>query len=251
MILCFSGTGNSLYVARQLNVVIKDEIISINEYLKEDKEKIFNSNKPFIIVAPTHAWRMPRIIESFIKESNFNGNKKIYFILTCGADVGNAIGYAKKSIDKKGMTFMGLASIIMPDNYVALYDSDDRKHSKEIIRKAIPGILDIAQKIKNEKELPNKPISLLDKIKSSVTNPIFYSTIVSAKGFHTNNACISCSKCVTLCPLNNIQMNDTKPQWGKNCIHCMACIGGCPKGAIEYKNRTVGKVRYYNTEYPN
>lgn len=76
MILCFSGTGNSLYVARQLNVVIKDEIISINEYLKEDKEKIFNSNKPFIIVAPTHAWRMPRIIESFIKESNFNGNKK-------------------------------------------------------------------------------------------------------------------------------------------------------------------------------
>ena len=36
-----------------------------------------------------------------------------------------------------------------------------------------------------------------------------------------------------------------KPQWGDNCTRCTACINGCPQGAIEYKNKTQGKERYY------
>ncbi|MDU1855461.1 MAG: flavodoxin, partial [Clostridium baratii] len=30
-----------------------------------------------------------------------------------------------------------------------------------------------------------------------------------------------------------------------NCTHCMACICGCPVQAIEYKNKTKGRNRYY------
>ena len=32
---------------------------------------------------------------------------------------------------------------------------------------------------------------------------------------------------------------------GINCARCTACINGCPRGAIEYKNKTQGKERYY------
>ncbi|AVQ95642.1 4Fe-4S dicluster domain-containing protein [Ethanoligenens harbinense] len=43
-------------------------------------------------------------------------------------------------------------------------------------------------------------------------------------------------------------LENRRPRWGKNCTHCMACIGACPVGAIEYKNHSKGKRRYYNTE---
>jgi epoxyqueuosine reductase QueG len=40
-------------------------------------------------------------------------------------------------------------------------------------------------------------------------------------------------------------MKEDKPSWQNNCTHCMACISGCPTLAIEYKNKTQGKPRYY------
>ncbi|MBS5951111.1 MAG: EFR1 family ferrodoxin, partial [Clostridium sp.] len=54
-----------------------------------------------------------------------------------------------------------------------------------------------------------------------------------------------CGKCVKLCPLNNIELVKGKPKWGEKCTHCMACISRCPKEAIEYKNKTKGRNRYY------
>mgnify|MGYP002951794102 FL=1 len=57
--------------------------------------------------------------------------------------------------------------------------------------------------------------------------------------------CIGCGLCQDVCPLNNIRLVDGKPDWGNSCTHCMACICRCPKEAIEYKNKSVGKRRYY------
>ena len=65
------------------------------------------------------------------------------------------------------------------------------------------------------------------------------------EGFRTTEQCISCQKCVRLCPMNVIKMQDGKPVWkDKRCAHCMSCIQNCPKDAIEYKDTTVGKKRY-------
>ena len=57
--------------------------------------------------------------------------------------------------------------------------------------------------------------------------------------------CNGCGLCATLCPLNNIEIVDGKPEWGKNCTHCMACINHCPKKAIEYGEKSKGKPRYH------
>ena len=84
-----------------------------------------------------------------------------------------------------------------------------------------------------------------DKFKSSIVNSLFYTAFVSAKGFYSTEECISCGKCVKLCPLNNIELVDGKPKWGEKCTHCMACICRCPKEAIEYKTKTKGRNRYY------
>ena len=73
---------------------------------------------------------------------------------------------------------------------------------------------------------------------------LFYPLFVHAKKFYVTNTCISCGKCLDVCPTNNIRMENKKPVWAENCTHCMACINRCPKEAIEYGNSSKGKVRY-------
>ena len=75
--------------------------------------------------------------------------------------------------------------------------------------------------------------------------PGVLSFFVKAEAFRATDACIGCGRCVELCPLNNIQLENSKPVWGKNCTHCMACICYCPKEAIEYGKKSKGKPRYH------
>ena len=69
----------------------------------------------------------------------------------------------------------------------------------------------------------------------------------NAKGVYIINKkkCVGCGKCAQLCPLNNVHLENSRPQWGDHCTHCMACISICPVQAIEYGKGTEGKNRYY------
>ena len=134
----------------------------------------------------------------------------------------------------------------MPENYVALFSIPDKETSKQIIKEADKQIAKIISDIHDGNEFETiTPSGLGGTIKSGITNIAFYKLFVHAKGFHYTDKCISCGKCVTLCPLNNINLKNQKPVWGNNCTHCMACICGCPTQAIEYKNSTQNKGRYY------
>lgn len=249
MILYFSGTGNSRYAAQIIQSVTGDEILSMNELMKTGSKDTLKSEKPFVFVCPAYAWKIPRVVEKLIRDAQLEGSKKAYFVLTCGEGTGNAVHYAKKLCNEKGLEFLGLASVVMPENYIALYDAPDKSIAEREVQSAIPGIYDVAKKIKDNQALEENKSKINGIFMSGVVNPFFYLLIVNAKGFHSTNDCISCGKCVALCPLNNVKLEDGKPQWGNNCTHCMACICGCPKEAIEYKNKTQGKPRYYLDNY--
>lgn len=248
MICYFSGTGNSRYTAELIGAAIGDQVVSMNALMKSGSKEALQSDTPFVFVCPTYAWRIPRVVSEFIAKTRLEGNKKAYFILTCGTETGNAVYYAEKTCAQKELEFMGLTSVVMPENYIARYEVPDKVQAAAIVQKALPHILCIAESLKSGRPLPHEESALGEKLKSSVVNPIFYTAIVSAKNFYSTDACIACGKCAELCPLNNIRLADRKPVWGQNCTHCMACICGCPREAIEYGNKSKGKPRYYNIE---
>lgn len=247
MILYFTGTGNSRYVARKISEEINDEVVSINQLIKqESKDELISINKPFIFVCPTYAWRLPKVVTEFIRKTKFSGSNKVYFIMTCGEDTAKAINYIQKLCDDKGWELKGMAEIKMPENYIALFPIPDKETSKKIIQESDKLIYKISSDIRNENNFNIiAPSGLNGTIKSGITNIAFYKFIVHAKGFYSTNQCIGCGKCVNLCPLNNISLKNEKPTWKNKCTHCMACICGCPTKAIEYKNKTQNKERYY------
>ena len=72
MILYFSGTGNSRYVARKIAQELNDDLVSLNQLIKEEKtDALLSTNKPFIFVCPTYTWRVPIVVTDFIKKQSF------------------------------------------------------------------------------------------------------------------------------------------------------------------------------------
>ena len=67
----------------------------------------------YIIVCPTYAWRIPRVVEQFIRTNHFVSGTKIYFIMTCGGDIGNAAKYINRLCNEKNMILMGIGEIVM------------------------------------------------------------------------------------------------------------------------------------------
>lgn len=244
MILYFSGTGNSEYVAKRISEITNDEYYNLFSKLKNNDYSEIKSDKPFVIVSPTYGWQIPHILRDWLKNTKLSGNHDIYFVMTCGGEIGNATKYLRKLADEIDMNYKGCAEIVMPENYIALFDAPGKAEALRIIEKAELSIQATADSIKNNKLLPEKKIGVIDRLKSGIVNDVYYPAIIHSKKFYATDDCIACGKCEKACVLNNIKIVNGKPQWEDNCTHCMACICRCPKDAIEYGNASKNKPRY-------
>ena len=245
MILYFSGTGNSAYAAKFLGEKINDTVVDMGTMLK-DKMSYLCSEKPWVIVAPIYAWQMPRVVREWLAKTTLAGNKNVYFVFTCGGDMGAAGKYAKDLCDKKGMVYCGSAEIKMPENYIIMFKAPEKEKIDLSVKLAEGKLTKIAEEIVKGNAITEKKTGFADGLKSGIVNDGFYKRFVNAKKFYAKESCIGCGLCAKKCPLGNIKMAYGRPVWEseRNCTQCMACICYCPVEAIEYGKGTEGKARY-------
>lgn len=62
MIFCFSGTGNSRYIADRLAEDLKDSVLDLNIKIKLHDVDPVQTGRNVILVIPTYAWRIPRVV---------------------------------------------------------------------------------------------------------------------------------------------------------------------------------------------
>ena len=244
MILYFSATGNSEYVAKRIGKTIDDEALNLFNKIQNNDFSQIHSERSWVVVVRTYAWRIPRIVQAWLTKIQLTGNDDVYFVMTCGGSIGNAGKYLEKFCTEKKMNYRGCMGITMPENYIALFSTPTKEKARKIIEQAESVIDRTAQYIKNDDNFPQSEISFGDKMNSGIVNDLFYPMFVHAKKFYATDACISCGKCVKVCPLNNVRLENGKPVWEKDCTHCMACISKCPTEAIEYGKHSKGLPRY-------
>ena len=245
MILYFSGTGNSKYVAQRIADALDEPLCSLNNRIKLGDTAPVETGGRLIIVTPTYAWRIPRIVREWLRNTTLTGAKQAWFVMTCGGEIGNADKYNHALCQEKGLTCMGTAQIIMPENYIAMFGAPQASEARQIVSKAEPDIDRAIAAIAAGEQFPPTRNNLYDRFMSGPVNPIFYSFFVKAKAFTASDACVSCGQCVERCPVNNITLQNGRPVWGGGCTHCMACICYCPTEAIEYGKKSLGKPRYH------
>jgi len=244
MIVYFSGTGNSRFAAEFLAKQLNDGLLNAGQRMKVGGKDNLHSDHPWVFVAPIYAWRMANVLSEYIRSTQLTGSRDAYFVLTCGGEIGNAGQYAAQLCGEIGLNYKGVLEVVMPENYIAMFNAPGEEESRAIVAKAKPVLEKAGELIRQGKNLPVPKAGLLDKLKSGPINEGFYKFYVKADAFFATDACTGCGVCVEACPLNNIHLNNGKPVWGKRCTHCMACICGCPIEAIEYGKRSRGKPRY-------
>lgn len=230
MILYFSGTGNSRYVAEALGHHLDDTVCSLAPYLLEDAAPIFQSEQPFVIVAPIYAWRFPRKIEELLRTATFEGSDRIYFVGTMGSNSGSCDSFCESIAAEKDMEFRGFQGVRMPNNYIPGGHIPDVTEASRIVQAAMPVVQDIAVTIRNDDMLHKDDFTLFSDLMSKVVNAGF--TRFPQK-LAATDACISCGVCVDFCPMGNITLEDgDKPHFGKNCMQCFGCVHRCTTAAI-------------------
>ena len=244
MVFYFSGTGNSRFVARNIARALGQEAFDITAYTKTMKRPDFTETGVYVFVCPSYMSAPARAITDFVEWAGFPSGIKAYFIVTCAASMGITPRVASELCEKKNMKYMGAAQIEMPQNYIALFTTKKVEENIDIIEKAEIEIDRIAELIKKGEVLETKKIGSVEYSVTKWVRDVYYKDFMKTKKFKATDKCISCQKCVKVCPLSNITMKDKRPSWGTKCTHCMACINQCPVDAIEYGKGTAGKPRY-------
>ncbi len=243
MILFFSGTGNSKFVAETIAADTGDELVSLNEVLKKSVKPAFHSEKPFVLVAPIYAWRLPCPIEALLREAEFTGSDKLYIVATMGSETGRSSQYCEKLVKQKGLRFMGFSGVPMPSNYVVASMPEETEVNR-MIAAAKPVIHALAQKIAAGEAIEKTDKTSAAWLKSGLINAMFNRFAVSGGHYVVSDRCVGCGKCAEFCPTNNITMQNKKPVFGKACMSCFGCINRCPNDAIDIKGKSEGRRRY-------
>ncbi len=249
MIVYFSGTGNSRWCAELLADKLSDQYVDAFELIKESIAVKLTSSRPWVFVAPTYAWQLPRIFADFIRRGSFSGSRDAYFVMTCGSDIGSAQTGNQALCLEKSLRCRGTLQVVMPENYIAMFPVPDAAEARIIIDAARPVLERGVACIQEGMDFPALKIGAADKLKSGVVNSAFYKLFIRAKPFTVSEACTDCGNCSKSCVLNNIRLIDGKPIWGGSCTHCMACISICPTSAIEYGKASRGRPRYRCPKY--
>ena len=121
MVLYYSGTGNSKYIAKCIAFALETDCLNLNERIKAEDTSSVQTEENVILVTPTYAWRIPHIVSGWLGKAELVGAKRIWFVMDCGSEIGNAAKYNRELAARKALTYMGTAQIVMPENYIALF----------------------------------------------------------------------------------------------------------------------------------
>ena len=140
MIVYYTGTGNSRYVAQRFAAALGDDLITANEYIKNGTPAGLHSDRPWVFVSPTYGWQIPHIFADFLRRSRFTGSRKAYFVMTCGSEIGNAGSRIAALCADIGLDYQGVLQVVMPENYVAMFYVPGAEEAAQIIAAAQPSI---------------------------------------------------------------------------------------------------------------
>ncbi|WKY46169.1 EFR1 family ferrodoxin [Eubacteriaceae bacterium ES2] len=224
MLFYFTGTGNSLYVAKQIN----ETPISIPQIIKQGK-LLFKDDR-IGIVTPVYGHEVPPMVKEFIQRATFD-TEYFYLVLTYGFRHGGAAELAKNLCNECGIKPSYINTILMVDNWLPAFDMSEEILLDKNIDRQIHEIVEdikstrqmISQVTESDREVHQQ---FLAGISQMPTDAWQHLLVVGDK-------CNGCGICTMVCPSSSMKMvNEKAVPISGNCQTCLACAHACPQKAI-------------------
>lgn len=241
MVFYFTGTGNSLYVAKQLD----DDVVSIPQVI-HNKNQEYHADK-MGIVAPIYGHELPPMVKEFLKNADFHTDY-FYMILTYGNRHGGAAELAKQFCDECGISIHYINVIIMVDNWLPAFDMNEQKKIDKHVEEHIKEIVD------DLKDRKNKISEVNDKDRAAHQEFLGRMAQMPEDAWQhllkITDECIGCGICEKVCPSASIQVfNGKAVHTPGNCQTCLACAHACPQKAIKLSVPEVNEEARYRNEH--
>lgn len=249
IIFYFTGTGNSLYIARQL-AEENTELLSIPQMVKQGKYE-FEADE-IGIVYPIYGHMPPNMVRRFIQKANLKADY-LFAVLTYGNRKCNAVEIWDEVSRQAGKRFDYIGTIIMVDNWLPNFDMNEQmkidKHIPENLQKITADI--------NGGRHWHEPVTEEERqqhqgfMQRSGLDPEVGFLIKSEKSFTVTDACIDCGICTYVCPRGNYELTSRGVKMSGDCEFCFACIQNCPQKAIQFRKSEDGSFPDGTEKNPN
>ncbi|MDH5684566.1 MAG: EFR1 family ferrodoxin [candidate division WOR-3 bacterium] len=243
----FSGTGNSLYVARELQKRIPDStLIPIVSLLQKDV--IQTNGKSVGIVFPVHALTIPIAVKKFLKKTDMRSAEYIFAIATREGTFFRGFEKMEIILKKKNKRLDShfILNMCMNDPRGKQYKSSteaDISKLEAVVQKR----LDSIQRVIVNKEISKEEDSdyFIDFPYNRLFNYLLEKLVLlgmtvseyigGVNYFCSDSKCTGCGVCEKVCLSQKIKMIDKKPVWQKKvlCYMCYACVNYCPAQSVQ------------------
>jgi ferredoxin len=232
----FTGTGNSLYVAQELNkaLVHSGDLHPVARY--QNDEAVYSDAEMVGFVFPVYMGSVPWIVAEFIKKLRLEKPSYIFAVATYNSHAMQCMEILSELLRSNSMNLALAETVVMPGNAKA--NSPQESESK--LNASARRIIDISQKI-NDKAI--EPLAASPKTAKDALKAFKHTSIARFKVLPSCNGCGLCSK---ICPVKNIEMDAGKPVWGKDCASCLACFHWCPENSIKWTLPVIGNRSQYH-----
>lgn len=267
----FTGTGNSLYIAKRIAESLGTGPRSISSFL--DAKEVKSDAELVGIVHPCYLSqisRVPNIVADFISKLKIRESAYFFAICTYGAfgpfNAPPTCISLRRMARENGISIAAQFSIKMPLNNLD-YDHVPvpvSRNQVEMFMNADAAQVKILKTIKARRtrrytialgiyHVLTKPLFavlakvVIDSLRKRVSQEYagegdFRRLIkLSDYSISLNDRCIGCGICKRICPARNIEMVNGKPVWLHDCEMCLACDEWCPQKAIHHWCKETGK----------
>lgn len=232
LIFYFTGTGNCLYVARQLTDD-NTELLSIPKLVNQEALN-FEADE-IGLVYPIYGHMPPYMVRQFLKKAKLKADYT-FAVLTFGARKCNAVEILDGITRKDGYRFNYISTLMMVDNWLPNFDMNEQVK----MDKHIPENLAAIKNDINSRKHWMQPVSQEERemhagfMAYTGLDPEVGFLKRSEKYFVVTDRCIGCGVCTDVCPRGNYSLTSNGVKTEGDCEFCFACIQNCPQKAIKF-----------------
>jgi NAD-dependent dihydropyrimidine dehydrogenase PreA subunit len=245
----FSGTGNSLFIAREIQKRIPGSYLT-PVIRKLHEPEVASDADTVGFVFPNFCLSVPIPVHDLLEKLKVTPSQYIFAVCSRGGSPSKAFDQIDAALKKSGNRLKAQLNINMPWNHpLGKEDLPGRatKENLDLLHSEMHRKLDIfCGSINSKKEYIKEDDGVIMKLPSfikvfdllipeSLDYKMHIDLYRKKLSFYADEKCSGCGTCEAVCPAGKIRLNGGKPVWDKdtNCYACYACINYCPRQSIQ------------------